>query len=142
VQGTWAITGERFCEACRYIRVDEQTFSNKELLAFLSSLAPMDAMNNAMGSTFAMGTMGSTMNPHTRSAQDSMQLTMPGQPARYNIETAVEGYRRYLGKSPEQVLQDILNEIFVTSKQLGFSQSVLTLFTDVDDARRGWVTDQ
>lgn len=36
-------------------------------------------------------------------------------------------------KSHDQVLQDILNEVFVASKQRGLSQSVLTLFTDIDE---------
>ena len=51
----------------------------------------------------------------------------------YKVQQVAARYRQYLTKSQDQLLQDILNEVFVASKQRGLSQSVLTLFTDIDE---------
>lgn len=121
-RGSGLITAEQFCRACRGIGIDEKTCTTAELVQFLRCLAPAELTppSNAGRS----GGLGDTML-RPDGSQEHLQS--------HNIQKVVARYRQYLVKSPAQIYQDILNEIFVASKQRGLSQSVLTLFTEIDE---------
>jgi hypothetical protein len=118
------ITADQFCQACRDIGIDEKTYAAAELAQFLSCLAPAEYMPTANAGR-APGLGDTTQYTMPAGSQQNLQS--------YSIQKVVARYRRYLMKSPDQMYQDILNEIFVASKQRGLSQSVLTLFTEIDE---------
>lgn len=79
-------------------------------------------------------------------ANDSRGRSQPGGPGNvYTLNSVQDGFRKLFNKSPDALYQETLSMIYLESKRQDLSQTVFTIFTEIDEidgTKDGYVNTQ
>lgn len=79
-------------------------------------------------------------------ANDSRGQSQPGGPGNvYTLNSVLDGFRKLFNKSPDALYQETLSMIYLESKRQDLSQTVFTIFTEIDEidgTKDGYVNTQ